>query len=189
MDSDPAPFGRPPVAALLYGVLLAAMAAGQLVSLGAFGAALESYDLLGPFVPAAKFGLPGIEMLVALGLLLSRRLPPLAAKAAGLVGVLVALVWATLAAQAFVRGLVVDNCGCFGAYLSQRLRWWVLLEDAYLLVLALLAARSLGVLPQPGVSRSSFRSLSITRAESSGSAGGSSRPSPRSESSVASNER
>jgi hypothetical protein len=145
MDTRAATFRRPPVAALLYGLLLAGMAAGQLASLDEFGAALESYDLLGPLVSAAKFGLPVVEVLVAVGLLLSRRLPPLAAKAAGLAGVLVALLWATLAVQAFVRGLVVENCGCFGAYFAQRLRWWVLLEDAYLLLLALLAARSVGI--------------------------------------------
>jgi Methylamine utilisation protein MauE len=140
-----AAFRRPPTAALLYGLLLVAMAAGQLASLDEFGEALESYDLLGPLVPAAQFGLPVIEVLVGTGLLLSRRLPPLAARAVGLAGVLVAVVWATLAAQAFARGLTVENCGCFGAYLAQPLRWWVLLEDAYLLLLALLAASSLGV--------------------------------------------
>jgi hypothetical protein len=146
MDTQLAPFGRPPVAALLYGLLLAAMAAGQLASLDEFRAALESYDLLGPLVHVAQFGLPVVEALVALGLLLSSGLPPRAARTAGLAGVLVAVVWVTLAAQAFARGLTVENCGCFGAYLTQELRWWVLVEDAYMLLLALLAASSLGVM-------------------------------------------
>lgn len=112
------------------------MAAGQLASLDEFGEALASYDMLGRLVPAAQFGLPTLEALVALGLLLASRLPPVAAKAAGLAGVLVALLWATLGVQAFARGLVVENCGCFGAYLTQELRWWVLLEDAYMLLQA-----------------------------------------------------
>ena len=145
MLSRMAAFRRPPLAALVYGLLLAGMAAGQLASLDEFGEALASYDLLGPLVPAAKFSHPALEALVALGLLLSSRLPSVAAKAAGLAGVLVALLWATLAVQAFARGLAVENCGCFGAYLAQGLRWWVLLEDAYMLLLALLAASSLGV--------------------------------------------
>jgi hypothetical protein len=173
------------------------MAAGQLASIDEFGTALESYDLLGPLTPAAQFGLPVVEILVAVGLLVSRVLPPFASRSAGLAGVLVALMWATLAVQAFARGLVVENCGCFGAYFAQRLRWWVLLEDAYLLLLAFLAAWSVGVATavsrrlrvQPASSRSSLRSRSITRAGKSGSVGGSSRPSPRSESSVARNER
>jgi Methylamine utilisation protein MauE len=174
---------------LLYGLLLAAMAAGQLASLEAFGAALVSYELIGSFVPAAKVGLPALELVVAVALLLSRRLPPLASKAAGVAGVLVALVWTTLAAQAFARGLMVANCGCFGAHLAQSLRWWVLLEDAYMVALAFLAARSLGARLQPGPSRSSSRSRSITRPGSSASAGGCSRRSPRSESSVPSSDR
>jgi hypothetical protein len=136
---------RPPAAALLYGLLLAGMAAGQLASLDEFGEALASYDMLGRLVPAAQFGLPTLEALAALGLLLSGRIPARAARAAALGGLLVALVWSTLAAQAFARGLEVENCGCFGAYLPQSLRWWVLLEDAYQLLLALLAAWSLGV--------------------------------------------
>jgi hypothetical protein len=189
MTTQAAASTRPPIAALLYGLLLAAMAAGQLASLEAFGAALESYELLGPFLPAAKIGLPVLEFVVALGLLLSRRLPPLVSRVAGLAGLLVALIWATLAAQAFVRGLMVANCGCFGAYFAQGLRWWVLVEDAYMLALAFLAARSLGVRLQPGLSRSSSRTLSITRLGSSASAGGCSRPSPRSESTVPSSDR
>jgi hypothetical protein len=184
-----AAFRRPPVARLLYGLLLAGMAAGQLASLDKFGEALESYDFFGPLVPVAQFGLPVIEVLVAVGLLLSSKLPPLAVRASGLVGVLVALVWSTLAGQAFGRGLTVENCGCFGSYLSQELRWWVLLEDAYMLLLAFLAASSLGVRPQPASWRSSLRSLSITRPGKSGSASGSSRPKLRSESSVPSNDR
>ena len=190
MGSDPAPFRRPPVAALLYGLLLGAMAAGQLASLDEFRAALESYDLLGPLVPAAQFGLPIIELLVAFGLLLSRRLPLRAAQAVGLAGVLVAVAWATLAVQAFARGLTVENCGCFGGFLTQELRWWVLLEDGYMLLLALLAAFSLGVgLTHPASSRSSSRSRSSTRPGKPGSADGSSRPKPRSESRVVSNDR
>jgi hypothetical protein len=184
-----AAFRRPPVAPLLYGLLLAGMAAGQLASLDEFGEALESSDLPGPLVPVAQFGLPVVEILVAVGLLLSGRLPPLAARAVGLTGVLVALVWSLLAVQAFARGLRIENCGCFGAYLAQPLRWWVLLEDAYLLALALLAASSLGVSLQPARWSSAPRSLSITRRGKSGSAGGSSRPTLRSESSVARRER
>jgi Methylamine utilisation protein MauE len=193
-----AAFRRPPVAALLYGLLLAGMATGQLASVHAFREALASYDLLGPWVGATQFGLPALEALVAVGLLLSSRLPSVVAKAAGLAGVLVALLWAALAAQAFARGFVVENCGCFGAYLTQELRWWVLLEDAYMLLLALLAASSLGIgmvlrrpsrRAQPASARSPFSSRSITRPGKPGSAGGSSRPTLRSESSVASNDR
>jgi hypothetical protein len=143
--------GRPPLAALLYGLLLAGMAAAQLASLDTFEDALASYELLGGLRPAAAMGLPALEVLAALGLLGSRLLPRRVTRTAGVLGIVVALAWSLLAVQAFARGLAVENCGCFGAYLAQELRWWVLLEDAYQLLLALLAARSLDVrLPGTG---------------------------------------
>ncbi|MGH3004449.1 MAG: MauE/DoxX family redox-associated membrane protein [Gaiellaceae bacterium] len=135
----------PPLAPLLYGLLLAGMAAGQVASLDTFEDALASYELLGGLLPAAVIGLPALEVLAALGLLGSRLLPRRAARAAGVLGIVVAVAWSVLAVQAFARGLAVENCGCFGAYLAQELRWWVLLEDAYQLLLALLAARALDV--------------------------------------------
>jgi len=143
---------RPPLVALLYGLLLAGMAAGQLASLDVFEDALASYELLGGLLPAAVIGLPALEVVAALGLLGSRLLPRAAARTAGVLGVAVAVAWSVLAVQAFARGLAVENCGCFGAFLVQELRWWVLLEDAYMLLLALLAARSLGV-HLPGIAR------------------------------------
>jgi hypothetical protein len=150
---------RPPLAALLYGLLLVGMAAGQLASLDVFENALASYEVLGGLLPAAVIGVPALEMLAALGLLGSRLLPRRAARTAGVLGVVVAIVWSLLAVQAFARGLAVENCGCFGAYLAQELRWWVLLEDAYQLLLAFLAARSLDVrLPgRGGMSVSALR--------------------------------
>ncbi len=54
----------------------------------------------------------------------------------------VAVTWAGLAAQAFARGLTVDNCGCFGSFLTQGLGWFVLLQDALLLLYAGLLLRA-----------------------------------------------
>jgi hypothetical protein len=136
---------RPPVAALLYGLLLAGMAVGQLVSFDAFEDALASYELPGALHTAAVIGLPVLEVLAALGLLGAGVLPRRAVHAAAVLGLVVAVAWTLLAVQAFARGLDVDNCGCFGAYLAQELRWWVLLEDGYMLLLALWAAVSVGV--------------------------------------------
>ncbi|MBA2536909.1 MAG: hypothetical protein H0V20_05675 [Actinobacteria bacterium] len=89
-------------------------------------------------------GLVGAEIVAAVGLLASASVPRPIARAAGLSGLLVAVMWTALAAQAFARGLELDNCGCFGAYLAQPLRWWVLIEDAYMLVLAWYAAAATG---------------------------------------------
>jgi hypothetical protein len=135
---------RPALAPLLFGFLLAGMAAAQTASFGAFRDALGTYDV---FVGgrAAAVAVVIVEAIAAAGLLLSASIPRRAAQAAGLAGLCVALLWSGLAAQAFARGLELENCGCFGAYLAQPLRWWVLLEDGYMLVLALLAARAAGV--------------------------------------------
>jgi hypothetical protein len=142
---------RPRLAPLLLGLLLAGMAAGQAASFAAFRDALGSYDV---FVDAraAAAAVLVVEALTAAGLLLSASLPRRAAQAAGIAGLAVVLFWSALAAQAFARGLEVENCGCFGSYLAQPLRWWVLLEDAYMLLLAFLAARAAGVpLPLPSL--------------------------------------
>jgi len=183
---------RPPLAALLYALLLAAMAVGQLASLGAFERALVAYDAFGELVPAAALAFPALELLAAVGLFAASRADARLVRVAALLGVLVAGSWAALAAQAFARGLAVENCGCFGAYFAQELRWWVLLEDVYFVALALLAARSVGALTlgrarrpaQPSVSLSLSRTFSSTRSTKPGSSGGSWRPSERSPSSV-----
>ncbi len=145
MSPRSAAAGLPPPAALLYGLLLAVMAAAQLASLDAFEGALASYRVFGGLVPAVVVGLIALEGAAAVGLLGSRRLPLRAVRGAAALGIAVAVVWSLLAAQAFARGLEVENCGCFGGYIAQELRWWILLEDAYLLLLAVLAAASLGV--------------------------------------------
>jgi hypothetical protein len=147
---------RPPLTALLYGLLLAAMVVAQIASFDAFEDALRGYDVLGD-VRVAAVALLGVQAFAAVGLLFGQAAPRLR-RAAGVAGIAVALTWAALAVQAFVRGLELDNCGCFGAYLAQPLRWWVLLEDAYMVVLAVLAARSVGV-PLP-----SFRPRGAVRA-------------------------
>lgn len=54
----------------------------------------------------------------------------------------VTLLWAGLGLQGVLRDLDVANCGCFGIYLSQRLSWFVLAQDALLLVYAGLMLRA-----------------------------------------------
>ena len=45
-------------------------------------------------------------------------------------------VWGALALQAWLRGLEVPNCGCFGVYLTQRLSAAVLAQDGLTLLYA-----------------------------------------------------
>jgi hypothetical protein len=139
----------PGLAALVYAALLSSMAAGQLASLGRFGDALAGYGVFGPAAESAAVAVPLAELAVAVGL----AIVPVR-RAAGVLGLAVALFWSALAAQAFARGLKLENCGCFGAYLAQELRWWVLLEDAEFLLLAWWAGARTGLpLPLPRFAR------------------------------------
>lgn len=130
---------------IVFAPLLLAMAAGQLASLDRFEEALRGYRVFGDLAPAVAVAVPAVEAFVAVALLFRRRLPSRVVTGAGVAGLVVAAFWSLLAAQAFARGLALENCGCFGAYLAQELRWWVLLEDAEFLVLAALSARALGI--------------------------------------------
>ncbi len=105
------------------------MAAGQLSDLSAFRAILATYEFGSPVLLSVLL-LAG-ELLAGAALLLAPRRRPIVA-AAVFTGT--SVLWSVLAAQAFARGLVVPNCGCFGVYLAQPLRWWVLLQDALLLL-------------------------------------------------------
>jgi hypothetical protein len=127
------------------------MGAGQLASFSALRRVLGEYDLFGNAASTAVV-VVAVELAGSLGLLASASVPRSIGRAAGLAGLAVACFWSVLAAQAFARGLELDNCGCFGAYLAQPLRWWVLVEDAYMLVLAWYAAAAAGLpIPTPAL--------------------------------------
>ena len=79
------------------------------------------------------------ELVSGLWLLVMPRRRPLIP---AVVFALTSVLWSTLAVQAFARGLALDNCGCFGVYLAQPLRWWVLLQDAALLGYSALLLRA-----------------------------------------------
>lgn len=138
---------RRSIAILIFGPLLLAMAAGQMADLDGFRRILEDYRSLEGAEGAAAVIIPAVEALVGATLLARNRLPRTAVRAAALGGLLVVAFWTALASQAFARGLVLDNCGCFGVYLGQSLRWWILLEDAEFLLLAALSARATGLGP------------------------------------------
>ncbi|MEV1088175.1 MauE/DoxX family redox-associated membrane protein [Streptomyces microflavus] len=126
---------------LVLGLLLAAMALGQAASFDAMPAILTAYGLTsGAVSTALAVALISAEAVTALWFLArprSRATTPVWLYTA------VAVAWSVLASQAFARGLVLDNCGCFGTYLAQPLRWYVLVEDALMLLYAGLLWRGL----------------------------------------------
>jgi hypothetical protein len=125
------------VARWVYVALLVTMATGQLVDFPAFRDIIHTYDFAPePLMDATAVLLIGGEAGAA-GLLARRSTAVLG----GLLMLVVALAWSLLAVQAFARGLELENCGCFGRFLAQELRWWVLLQDAVWLAAAVLLVR------------------------------------------------
>ena len=114
----------------ILGLLLLAMALGQALDPAGHLDIMETYRL----------GHDGISAVVAVALfaaevvggtlLLLRRRPGEAVALVAAVG------WTVVGVQAFARGLELPNCGCFGVYLSQPLRWWVLVQNAEFVALA-----------------------------------------------------
>ena len=143
----------------ILGLLLVAMALGQLSDPAGFVDIVETYDLGGRGLAWLIAGLVFVGEAIGGALLLV----PAATDAGrrrqrrgAAVALVVAIGWSILAVQAFARGLDVPNCGCFGVHLGQRLRWWILLEDLEFMALAWWVGRKLGpearasdVTPQP----------------------------------------
>lgn len=122
------------IARVVLALLLLAMAAGQLADLPRFADVLRDYDI----------GPAPLTWVVAIGLVVGEATGGAlllggsnSARASGAVTALaVAIVWSALALSAFARGEAVQNCGCFGVYLAQPLRWWTLLEDVEFVALS-----------------------------------------------------
>ncbi|MGR8009504.1 MauE/DoxX family redox-associated membrane protein [Streptomyces hypolithicus] len=121
---------------LVLGALLSAMALGQLVSFPAMPDILTMYGLTSGAASTVLAVLLIVgEVSAGAGLLArpqSHAVPPV------WIYLAVSMLWAALAVQAYARGLTVSNCGCFGSYLAQPLAWFVLVEDALLLLYGVL---------------------------------------------------
>ncbi|GAA4656952.1 hypothetical protein GCM10023347_03910 [Streptomyces chumphonensis] len=119
---------------LVLGTVFTAMAVGQLASFGAMPEILAAYEVVeGGAATALAVTLIAGELLCGLWFLLR---PRSSARTPVWVYTGVSLLWAGLAVQGFLRGLTVENCGCFGTYLTQSLGWPVLVQDGLLLVYA-----------------------------------------------------
>lgn len=108
------------------------MAAGQALSWKTYVGAVESHGVgrAAPFIASVLFM---VEVVVVAGLLLDIDGTRLRV---AVLAVVVTAAWGVLALQAFVRRRNVPNCACFGRFMRQPLRWWVLLEDVAFVGLA-----------------------------------------------------
>lgn len=124
---------------IVAGAVYTAMALGQLASFGRMPGILAEYEAVaGAAATALAVALIAGELVCGVWFLARPRSKALAPV---WVFTAVSVVWSTLALQAYARGLTVANCGCFGIYLSQRLSWVVLVQDALMLFCAGLLLR------------------------------------------------
>ncbi|MGH8592772.1 MAG: MauE/DoxX family redox-associated membrane protein [Gammaproteobacteria bacterium] len=121
----------------LLGALFLATGIAKLLDNRGFAQVIATYELSIPepgLLPLA-LGVSLLELAVGMNILRGRRLKQ---------NVLATLVfhigYTALAAATLVRGLPIENCGCFGVFLARPLRWSTVGED-----LALTAVSAVGV--------------------------------------------
>jgi hypothetical protein len=138
---------------VLGGILLAS-ALGKSLDLPGFVEVLVTYRAFPGWSlwPIALF-ITGIEWWLGFWILSGRRLSQ-----AALATVLLNGAYAVWMAMSVVRGLALPNCGCYGVYFPQPLRWYSSLEDLVLVALGLALWR-ITAQPASSVSRPVYGSI------------------------------
>ena len=130
----------PPIARVVLGLLVLLMAIAQATDVAGFADVLRGYHV-GPADAAWLLAITFVVAEASAGVLLLVAPARLRIWGAAL-ALGVAVAWSILALQAFVRGLSVPNCGCFGVHLGQPLRWWIFVEDVEFIALGVLVLGS-----------------------------------------------
>lgn len=120
-------------ARLILGVVLVAMGAGKLSNLAGYAAALAAFRVI---PDAARPLLAIVWAFAELGAGLLLVAGGRAARSGAVAALAINVGYAVLTTQAYVRHLAVANCTCFGVHLRQRLSWFVLVQDAYMIALS-----------------------------------------------------
>lgn len=130
------PPAKPPrhvtVLRFFFALLLLASAAGKLLDIRGFAAVVGTYQVLPEtlLLPAA-LALSLVELALGLAFLWGIRLV-----AAALLTVLLHAGYVVWLGLAYLRGLHIANCGCFGVFWARPLTPWTFLEDGALLAAA-----------------------------------------------------
>lgn len=103
-----------------FGLLLAAMATGQFASFGQFVSLLTGYGVPHNLASVFAMSIMALELSGAAGILLTDKASAWRPLFISL-GVIAALLWATLTMQALSRGTNLANTGFFGTYVPQAL--------------------------------------------------------------------
>ena len=111
---------------------------------GAFAASIANYRVLPELlVGATAIGLPVLELVVGLALLVPRY-----ARGAAVIVAALLTVFAAAMAQSKLRGIDLD-CGCFGAEQQSQVSWLKVTVNLGLAMLAVWTARARLSLPTP----------------------------------------
>jgi uncharacterized membrane protein YphA (DoxX/SURF4 family) len=117
----------------ILGLLLVAMGGGKLTDVAGYAHALAAFRVIPVAALAAvAWSWLAAELVAGALLLAGGRV----ARAGAIAAVVINVAYATLTTQAFLRHLSIDNCTCFGVHLRQRLGWFVLVQDAYMIALS-----------------------------------------------------
>lgn len=116
------------------GALILATGIGKMLDIAGFAQVIDTYQFgLGPeALSATAVMITAFELLLGIWLLSGWHLSRAAIAGAGLnAGYFV------LMSSSLMRGLELNNCGCFGVYFANPLRWYSPLEDVALMSLCL----------------------------------------------------
>ena len=119
------------------GFILVATGIGKAMDMDGFARVLATYDLLPTLGNTlTAYSLPFLELATGLGLLTRIRF-----RTAAWSAVLLHLIWLAIVLITLWRGLVLDNCGCFGVFWARPLTGQTVVEDTVLLAFSLLVLR------------------------------------------------
>jgi len=116
------------------GCILLASAIGKLLDNRGFAAVIETYQLLPTFgLLALGLSISLFELFLGINLIVGKFLVPVA-----FLSIVMHLVYALLACITILRGIELENCGCFGVFLVRPLGWNTVIEDIVLSALCFL---------------------------------------------------
>jgi uncharacterized membrane protein YphA (DoxX/SURF4 family) len=120
------------------GTLILATGLGKLLDLSGFVTVVETYRL-GLSIEQAWVGailVTAVELGIGAWLISGWRL-----QSAALAAACLNCIWLVMLTGALLRGLELQNCGCFGVFFARPLEWYSPLEDLVLILACLWLAR------------------------------------------------
>lgn len=121
-----------PILRGLFALLLLATTVTKLMDMPGFYAVVATYQVLpAALIPPAAWALVLTEGLMFAALVSGRHL-----RITGLALIVLHALYLLWISLALLRGLALENCGCFGVYFARPLRWYTPLEDLALIALA-----------------------------------------------------